>query len=631
MQTGNTIEELRRTATHELDQMDKALALAKSFSQMFDEYMRKLSGLVKGLLDAENYEDDILLSGISYQATKPVFPKKEIVDAFKKRISNGSRETAQDGRRNLISGLGDNIYELQSAYTANFNSEPQYNDYWRRDSLNFNKQAESTKEDSMISALQIQNMTINKIIEAGEVNSKNLREVLEKMFTGKETSASDEKHYNEILKLKKKISRLKAELEAKDSENQKLRIDLNVTQTLKREVESLYSSYKKETPHELGSGRLSAKSCRSCEAYKVENTMLMTQLDFSVKKVEVLSQSVEDMRNDFIELYKTTQDRCYSVAYQSNPRDYGYGLNESQGFLYNNGQQQSLDSNYNTIIHKLGNLEAGLWNQNHMIQRNTVYDRPTEHSYTSCDAHRRNDGTTHGNNTNLVDFKYSAITNEGLSDCRPKSDHGRKPQDNPPTSFNYSVPLEKILMTTDRNSPTETTTKNDNLRRSQSEGSKEIEVTLPKKLKAVKEPKASHRRGGMSDDDYKADDEPDHVNDCRESEERYSIVEMVQSMQNSLDVRDSLMKSHTPSDKNNLLRISFANRKDLPVGGWADVQVSKDTNDVIIENDEEPDQAVEDHSDSEDLHVTKPQPALSQFYTFSNKNSERKVNDISEE
>ena len=625
MQIRNNTEELQKTATHELDQMNKALALAKSFSLMFDEYMKKVSGLVRGLLDTENYEDDIILSGIRYQPAKSVFANKDISDPFKKRTSNESRETYQRGYKNSTSSRRDNIYELQSAYTANFNSELQQNGDWRNDNVNFNKKAESTKEHNMISALQIQNMTINKIIEAGEVNARNLREILEKMFTGKQNSSNNEKHYSEVLKLKTKISRLKTELGVKDSENQNLKIDLNVTQSLKREVESLYSSYKKETPHELGSGRSSIKPCRSCEAYKVENTMLTSQLHFAVKKVEVLSQSVEDMKSDFIELYKTTQDRCHSVTYQSNPRDHGYGLNESQGFIYNNGPQQSLDSNYNTIIHKLGNLEAGLWNQTHMLQRDTTHDRPTEPYSTTYGVHRGNYKISPGNYNNLVDFNYSAITNDGISNYRPKSDHGRRSQENQPTSFNHSVPLENILMNKDKNNLAENTAKNDDLTSIQNE---EIEVTLPRKMKVVKEPRVSHQQDWVVDDEYRADDEPDNVNDYKDSEERYSIVEMMHSIQNSLDVRDSLMKSHTPSDKNNMLRISFANRKDQLIGGWADVQTSKDVNDVIIENDEEPDQISENNSDSEDLHVNEPQQVMSQFYTFSNKNSERKVNDI---
>lgn len=169
------------------------------------------------------------------------------------------------------------------------------------------------------------------------------------------------------------------------------------------------------------------------------------------------------------------------------------------------------------------------------------------------------------------------------------------------------------------------------MRRSYSEGKVEIEVIKPQKYTLKKN---KYLLEENIDDHKNLIDDFDHEqvelnrSPCHEqSNERYSIVEMINSIQNSLDPRDSLSKSHANSDKNNLLRISFAKRINQSTDAWAEVQTSKYANGIIMESIKDPGDIFDDVSASEDINFNELVPSMHQFYTFSNRNSERRLND----
>ena len=84
--------------------------------------------------------------------------------------------------------------------------------------------------------------------------------------------------------------------------------------------------------------------------------MFRDQLEFTVKKLEVFSQNVENMQNEFIKLNKTTQTICRSVSYQSNGIEHVGDLSDSRN-IFDTNIPTNLYSNYNTIISKLESLE----------------------------------------------------------------------------------------------------------------------------------------------------------------------------------------------------------------------------------------------------------------------------------
>lgn len=625
------LEELRQTANHELDQMDRAFALAKNFSQMFDSYMKRLGSLVGDLIGGDAIDEGVYSGGYSVREVKNPFAKRESTERTRKRASGDYREYGSDFYRMQANSGRDKDYygDNMSVYTANFNSEPLNAEFWKRGSFSGQRPAESNKEEGMMSALQMQSLTINKIIEAGEANSKNLREILETMFADKETTSSTEQLSERILRLKTKVQKLKVELNTKEAENQELKIELSVSQSLKKKIEGSYENSRKDRMSEAPPLKVKASSCRACDALKTENTGLVKQLEFLMKRLEVLNQNVESMQNEYIELYKTIQGRSQSLAYQSNTRDYVIELNESHG-MFNINTPTSLDSNYNNIINKLETLEAGLLVQNQLIQKEGNQGRPLDFSYNSFDGNRRGNDTSLAN-TKLIDFHYSYLTTDGFLDERPRYEVDKRPVEGETGSTNLSMPLESVLTEDRKEKQRAQRMKVTSLEQIVPEKQGAIQINLPKNIKVIK------KHGNRNDTDQIVEtnllmvsenigSDQQYDSRHRESEERYSIVDMVNSTQNSLEARDSLFRSQGTHDRNNVFRISLAQRKDHDNVNWSDVRTSKDEPRVINESIPEPQSGDERDSGSEDIKVSKPDLHNHEFYTFSNRQSRRVSN-----
>lgn len=406
-----TLEQLKLDATNELDKMDKVFALSKNFSQIFDNYMKKLSILVTRLLDADTNENNICIIEQSSKAIKMPLKKDGYKESFKKRISTDDRDIMGDELRFSINTPSDRDPQVdnQIMFNTNLYSDKYHADEWKKDSSFVAKHNEVLEKNKMISALQLQSMTINKIIEAGEVKSRNLREILEKMFMGKQDTSKAEETNKKMLKLKSKVHKLRVELESKDQENQQLKINLNINESLKNEVEILRESFKKYNSNKVYVSKILTSSCKSCDVVKIDNSILLTQFHFTMKRIEILNQNVESLQSEFIELYKTMQDKLQPSNYYSNAKDYIIDVNESQTLFNHNGFQQSLDSNYNTIINKLETLEAGLLTQKQLFAKDITTTRPNDFSYNSYEGNKRCTETPLPNNTKLLDFKYSYV------------------------------------------------------------------------------------------------------------------------------------------------------------------------------------------------------------------------------
>lgn len=622
-----TIDELRASATFELDQIETSLSLAKTFSQTFDGYMSRLSDLVKTLLDTDctdepGHEND-LVETLDHKA---MFNKKFLAEDNNKKNEESKKNSCKDIFK-LSGGLPahrDLMNDFPSNRTANFNVEHAYADHLKRASIGVDRSPEPSRDDSIISALQTQSATINKVIEAGETNSRNLRDILNKLFESKEYLNVNEALNNKIVKLKTKVHKLRIDAENRDSENQKLRIDLNVTKSLKKEIETLYQNSIDKRESRRGSLSIMQASCKSCEAYKSENSLLLAQLGFTMTKMEVLSQNVESMKNEFIELYKTTQEQSQPFFY-SVTKEYISNHEESQS-LINDNIQQSLDSNYNTIIHKLDNLEAGIFNQNHIIIREAVNARPADFSYTSHDVTQKmNDTTFTPRCTKNIDFRYSCIAEEDLHN-QIQDTSNIKPPYNDETLYNHFLaPLEQIFDQQENKTEFIDRKKIGSLKKILSEEPLDIEVPLfYNTTTASNSPNARNNRGkDVFNDSLNMDDTPKSPELYRQSEDRNSVVQLLNSNQNSLEVKDSLFKNHFNSERINALRLSFANKGEFSEG-WAEMQAPKEDQAIIVECTNERD--VFDNSDgsgSEDINVERPATGYTDFYTFSNRNSEQ--------
>ena len=203
MTEATNITDLKQIAVSELDQMDQAFALIKTFGETFDGYMKKLQGLVIGLLDAE-FEDEFFGLQNTVKIAKQPLARKDQSDKFKRGTSLERNELVfENYRAGLFSLQREQPIDYNSVNTGNFNSVNWHPDQIKKE-YNVGSKSDGLREDNLFSALQVQTQTINKIIDAGEVNSKNLREIIEKVYQSKEMNNDTHLLNEKIQNLKKK-------------------------------------------------------------------------------------------------------------------------------------------------------------------------------------------------------------------------------------------------------------------------------------------------------------------------------------------------------------------------------------------------------------------------------------------
>ena len=628
MTEAGRLDDLRKNAVFELDQMDKALALTKNFSQMFDAYMKKLQGLVVGLLEADFEEDEFFHTQNTVKFQRQHSLKNENVDRFRRGPSfDRSETTFENYRPGVFSLQRENTLDYNSVYTGNFNSTGWSPDHTPREQT-VGYRPNDQKDENLFSALQVQTQTINKIIEAGEVNSKNLREIIEKLFTGRESNSEASESIEKVQNLKKKLAAVKKDLELKDKENQQLKIDLAVSQKLKQEVEGRYTEMKRNSSVTMNSQKSMLNPCTACEAYRHENYLLINQLSASLNKIDTLNQNIESLKNEFIDLYKTTQEHLCLVKMSNKEMQSQYELEDLQAMFMRHNGRPSMDSNLNTIMYKLDGLEASMTGQTNLLKSDYRGNKLADYSYVSKED-RAPGESYYYNGDKSIELRYSSVTNPISLPERPNTGYAKYQVSENMFSNQFTVPVEYVLS----NGPSNRVSIKEGYG---SLGSNMRNTDAYKKETRTSEcqqHEAKQTNAKASEKEYadpfneSLEDEQNtqHKQDNnQDAEEHYSIVEMSNSMDNSLEEDDNPFDIQPTSEKQGNARISFAKKEDLINKTWADPRSSNQINQRIGEIFKESDDMVELESGSEDMQVYQKHDSGNQFYTFSNHNSNRK-------
>lgn len=623
LETDN-LNELRESAVFELDQMDKAFAITKNFSQMFDGYMRKIQKMVSGLLEADLDEEEFFNAKNTIKFYRQPSMKKEPVDKFRKGLSFGATDQQYDTAKNFFSSTQKDGYpDHNSFHTGHFNSGNWGPDQPRKDQGPGVK-ADDQRDESLFSALHVQTQTINKIIEAGELNSKNLREILEKVFAGKETSVDSKLLANKVQKLKEKLIFMKKDLQIKDKENQQLKIEIAVNQKLKQEIEGLYNTVRQSMTSSISSQKLMQAPCSGCETLKHENALLVNQLESSLRKIDMLGQNVEHMKNEFMDLYKTTQDHLSCLQTTINDRRTQYELDDSDAIICHN-IRPSMDSNLNMIMNKLDFLEAGIMDHTNILKSDYRVQRFGDYSYDRKDTDRLNGDLSPILIDKSVELRYSSITNPASVSARPNTEHPRNYTPEVGVFNNFTVPYENDYSNTSIQrfpdvshfSSQGAHPKKIDFIYDYHRNNKPIDASPDfTEIKTSQLEEVSHQEENIKESANRQDRQ-------RVSEERYSIVEMSNSMENSLEEDDNPFEVQPHSNKQTEIRISFAKKDNINNRSWADPRSSINMQKNEANSLKESDDMIELASDSEDVNVGDKFGHDHQFYTFSNHHSER--------
>lgn len=621
MRETDQLSELKKSATYELDQMDKAFALTKTFSKMFDVYTKKLQMLITGLLEEEGTnESSDVINTLKFQNFDSF--RRVPLDLVHRRQRSEKSEYEHGVSRGVTGSMRrQNMNELP---TRSLNRLNAFSDEEERLTINDATPAKdiATKDGVVISALQLQNFTISKIIDAGETNSKNLRDILDKMFSGKDNAKEMERLADKNVKLRTKLKGLRLELESKDKEMQKLAIELAVNQNVVKDIGFISNSLKQETVTTVNSQKLIIQPCRSCEILKSENSSLTSSLNFTSKRVLVLSQQIEAMQQEFMELYKTAQESITSNYVKIDQSRQWNDESPSMTGQFHARNKASLDSNYNTIISKLDNIEAELTNHN-VLRSDHRFSRGRELSVTSNDFANKMNEISLQHNSNLIELKYSDFNSADLRDKKHMVSSPQTPYaefwllDSKTATMVQTLPVSKP--SSSRHSPIQQTK-----RRSERHEPLNTKNKVTSKIKTIYEvPKHQNfKKRTRQAEEVHFEESPlqsPDVNSPRnlvESEERYSLVHMSTSSQNSLESDDNPFKLQLNPDSNGVVRISFA--KGAINHSWADPRSSRDylamQRSIRLKT-----PTADDLNDFDEvMEIELPHEFDEQFYTFSN-------------
>ena len=646
MQTSEErLNKLRKDTNQKIDKLQGVFTKTKAFSKNIDLYIRKISNLVTNILDVNIEEEQAFI--MNYRSDKGKFTKN----------------THSTSRNNTINDKMDQIYQKEGQEEKNvYNSVPaDFLQTQKQPSLNdrdqpikkesFNKR----KGNPIFDHFQMHNNEFKKMIDSGEFNARNLKEVVNQLFNSK-IAPGDEKVYKEkIDKLKKKVSKLKLRLEEKEAENQNLRIDLSVSQNLKKELETLQTNLRKDINSSFNSNNTSKKACWACEKWssktnklkqdyeiiKNENSFLTSQLEYSQNKLIILNKNVEMMNSEFFELYKNVFYKLNSNYQSYQERSQFKATNGSDTNRLSNRSPDQFNSNYNTLSDKFNGLGNFLADGQNLIE--------VENYEQSSNLNSPEVSPQHRNQHNSLDYKYSTVTEQVqmhvtckthnefcpcdcVSQKRPCTDykkHKAEADDDMYTSESKnhsSVPLNYILEKNkeavkkrlkemgldDLQVPKDET----GFRLSASEGNmQKLQINVDLSHVSNQIPSPAFNEHVVESDVINENDKKEPVFYGNDSDERMSLVEMSNSIENSLDNEDSHLDPNKINEEKNLARISFGNKEAIQ-------ESIVNTNKVNTRSSQEIGEIkkgdIYDNND-EDPNILKPNNNKDGFYTFSQK------------
>lgn len=613
----NKFKELQKSATVHLDQMDHAFSTIRNFSKMFDSYVVTIQELVTNLLEADS--DTLTLD--AKKTIKNVqftsFRRNSQENPYKRSSFDVADARAVRARIGACKEMSEAHIESNVFGAPSFPGET-YDNNLKRRTTNSVSNNEATSDNGLLSALQMQNMTISKIIDAGEQNSKNLRDVLERMCNDRASEKDADCFKIKIKQLKSKIKDLKFENENRLKENQQLRVEMAVSQGIKKEMDSIRDSLKRENEGKAESQRAVSQRCKNCDSLRVENTTLMANLDFTSQRVLTLNNQIVSMQQEFIVLFTTAQDIMSALKNRADTYDA-----HDEGLMFeSNGRSKKalVDSNYNTILNRLGNIEAGFNSQNYASRAEPQNYKPCDYTSISREQNNNNYQPSSYNSNNAIDFKYSRFeTDERPSKVRQQDEDAnllfsctREPKDSnlflqtlPEFSRNYLPDSTSIDQTINE----------------------QFDETPFIGISPIKQESMVPNTMKTADTKIKTQNQTQnsfHLNLTKferrcetESEEKYSIVEMTDSSQYSMHSDKNPFNLINNKDKNSIVRISFSKNANLIHHSWADPRTSSDCRQGFSADKQRLSSRSGQNDDYRRLEVS--QDVEEQFYTFSNR------------
>ena len=596
MQTSqDRLVKLHEDSNNAIQRVQHIFNTSKQFSNSFDSYLNKISEMVRNLLDTSEEEEQMLVQHYHSEKGKGLHSQA---------ITKNQTQTGQL----------DPIYEygvLTAPKQKNiFNSLPaDYIQQTNRTSMGISEEMkpplssmQQRGKQQVFGNIKLQNEAFRRLLDSGEFNAQNLKKIMNEVFNTKTEGEDVQPLKDKIASLKKKLAKTRDELEAKEKENQDLKINLSVSQNVKKELEHIQSNIRRDVNNSFNSQSTQRKNCRNCERVQIklykarhendsmakQNALLVGQLEYSQSKLDILNRNMEMMSNEFFELYKTIHGKLANQSSQVSYNVPSFYQDESQQKMSEYDSPLALNSNYNTQSDKFNNLKNFLAQQEGddpaPIERQSSYNN----QYTS--PHHRQD------DRQMLDLKYSTVTeNVGLKatcqshndfsacDCisqkRPCTDYKKHRDDDidkidTPDSKNHSsVPLEFLLEKNKAivNKLREMNTIDvDKLR-------VEEEELLRRSSSLGEERKIKIDMDGLGDRDYSnspafkqhntpkltvvksSQNEKNEFKD-NDSDERMSLVEMSVSIENSLEDGEHMLDPTRVKQGENLIRISFANK-----------------------------------------------------------------------
>ena len=361
----------RLTKLHEdsnsaIQRVQHIFSSSKQFSKAFDTYLSKISDMVKNILDTNLEEEQMLIQQYYFEKDKV------------RRSDAITKNQTQTGQL-------DPIYEYKEHEEPKkkniFNSLPaDYIQQTNRTSMGISEEmrpplssARFRGKEQVLGNIKLQSEAFRRLLDSGEFNAQNLKKIMNEVFNTKTESEDVQELKNKIASLKNKLSKTREELEAKEKENQDLKIDLSVSQNVKKELEHIQSNLRRDVSNSFNSQSTQRKSCKNCEkmqnklyrlrqdkeAMSKENALLVGQLEYSQSKLDILNRNMEMMSNEFFELYKTIHGRLNTTSSRVSPKEqsYYYEEHESEQKASEYNSPMVLNSNYNTQSDKFNNLK----------------------------------------------------------------------------------------------------------------------------------------------------------------------------------------------------------------------------------------------------------------------------------